>query len=221
MTDNDPTLTPMGPSTDAAASVTFSRRFLLLVGALVVVLAFVAAFAGARLGAPAAAPAPAPTVTVEPSPEPEAEADDAAEVVDEAELVETVLPAGSDVRAGRGTPAAAYGDEGDVYIDLDSTGIYLRQDGGWTRVGDIRTAAAENLTGAQGEKGATGAQGEAGATGAQGETGAAGADGADGTRVALATEAPSGACTGDDIVVDTVTVSFFQCVDGTWTAFGP
>lgn len=213
------------PPERSRGSSRLDNRTLVIVAAAVVILAFCAAFIGARLGAPATdALPPAATTT------PVVEVEDGTGDDDPVDVETTVLPAGSDVRAGTGTPSDAYGEDGDIFIDIETTGLYLHRDGSWMRFGDIRTAAAENLTGATGETGAqgeagaqgeTGQAGEAGETGARGEAGAPGAAGADGTRVALGTSSPSGACTGDDITVDTTTVAFYQCSEGSWVRFGP
>lgn len=185
---------------------------LIWIGVAVVLLSFVASFLGASLArsndaTTEAAATPAPT----------------AEEVDEAayeEALEEILPAGSAVRAGTGAPESGKGYEGDVYIDISTSDVYLFQDGDWTLVGNIRTSAAENLTGATGE---TGAQGETGATGETGAQGEAGAPGAPGTQVLLGQGAPEPErCTTDgDIFIDTDSVAFYECVGGEWTLFGP
>ena len=198
-------------SANAAKPAGVSRAMLIWVGVAVVLLSFVASFLGASLArsndADQAAATPAPTV----------------EEVDEAayeEALEEILPAGSAVRAGTGAPESGKGYEGDVYIDISTSDVYLFQDGDWTLVGNIRTSAAENLTGATGE---TGAQGETGEQGAQGETGETGAPGEPGTQVLLGQGAPdSERCTTDgDIFIDTETVQFYECLEGEWTLFGP
>ena len=192
----------------AAAPPAVSRAMLLWVAAAVVVLSFAAAFLGARLAQSGdgdeVAATPAPTA---------AEADDAAYE----EALEEILPAGSAVRAGTGVPEAGKGFEGDVYIDMSTSDVYLFQDGEWTIAGNIRASAAENLTGATGPEGAAGATGEQGAQGEQGEPGAPG------TQVTLGVGAPDSAkCTTDgDIYVDTETVVFYSCTAGAWTRFGP
>ena len=114
---------------------------LIWVGIAVVVLSFVAAFLGSWLARSAdsneAVATPTPTT---------AEIDEAAFE----EALEEILPAGSAVRAGTGVPESGKGYEGDVYIDISNADVYLFQDGDWTLVGNIRTSAAENLTGATG-----------------------------------------------------------------------
>ena len=134
-----------------------------------------------------------------------------------------VLPAGADVRAGLGVPDSAHGEEGDVFIDLESADVYVRGADGWRRAGNIRTSAVENLTGEQGEAGEQGEQGEAGEQGQQGDKGKPGASGKpgqpgrDGTQVVLGTESPQGACDNEgDVFVDTAEVRFYSCTDGTW-----
>lgn len=196
---------------------TVSRGWLIGIGIAVVVLSFVAAFLGASL---AGSGDVSETVA---SPSPTAEEGEAADEAAYEEALDEILPAGSAVRAGTGAPEAGKGYEGDVYIDLDTSDVYLFQDGEWTRVGNIRTSAAENLTGAtgpQGEQGAQGAQGEHGEQGEQGEQGEAGAPG---TQVTLGVGAPEPEkCTTDgDVYIDTEVVAFYECRGGSWTLFGP
>ena len=206
-------------TTDAAPepekkSASVSQATLIWVGIAVVVLSFVAAFLGSWL----ARSADADEAVATPTPT-SAEIDEAAYE----EALEEILPAGSAVRAGTGVPEAGKGYEGDVYIDISNSDVYLFQDGDWTLVGNIRTSAAENLTGAPGAAGEAGATGETGATGEQGATGEAGAPGAPGTQVLLGVGEPDPkTCTTDgDIYIDTTTVSFYECAAGDWTLFGP
>jgi hypothetical protein len=219
--DGNPQGTPPATSSSPPAatppakdSATVSRAMLLWVGVGVVVLSFVAAFLGSWLARSAdtaeAVATPTPT---------SAEIDEAAYE----EALAEILPAGSAVRAGTGVPEAGKGYEGDVYIDISNSDVYLFQDGEWTLVGNIRTSAAENLTGATGPEGAAGAQGEQGEQGAQGEQGEQGEPGAPGTQVSLGVGVPDPeTCTTDgDIYIDTETVEFYSCIAGEWTLFGP
>lgn len=205
---NDDRSGTAAPTAPPPAPVT--RGWLIGVGIAVVVLSFVAAFLGGWLARSAssdeAAPSPAPTVT--------------AEETDYEEALEDILPAGSAVRAGTGVPESGKGYEGDVYIDLETSDVYLFQDGDWTLVGNIRQHAAENLTGEQGPQGQQGAQGQ---PGAQGEQGAQGPPGEPGTQVSLGIGAPDPAeCTADgDIYIDTEAVTFYECSAGRWVGFGP
>lgn len=216
--DRNPQGTPPETSSSPPAatrpgkdSATVSRAMLLWVGVGVVLLSFVAAFLGSWLARSAdtteAVATPTPT---------SAEFDEAAYE----EALEEILPAGSAVRAGTGVPEAGKGYEGDVYIDISNSDVYLFQDGEWTLVGNIRTSAAENLTGATGPEGAAGAQGE---QGEQGDQGAQGEPGAPGTQVSLGVGVPDPeTCTTDgDIYIDTETVEFYSCIAGEWTLFGP
>jgi hypothetical protein len=209
MTDEQAPIDEQPPASapgEPAPSVT--RGWLIGLGVAIVVLSFVAAFLGgwlARSATTEAAPTPEPTPT--------------AESVDYEEALADILPAGSAVRAGTGAPEAGKGYEGDVYIDISNADVYLFQDD-WVLVGNIRTSAAENLTGETGAQGEQGASGEQGATGEQGEQGAAGAPG---TQVTLGVGAPeSERCTTDgDVYIDTETVEFYECAAGEWTLFGP
>jgi hypothetical protein len=201
--------TPPGPPRPPAAGV--SRAALIWIGVAVVVLSFVASFLGATLARSAdaddeAAPAPVPTVSES---QPSAE--------DYEEALEEILPAGAAVRAGAGVPESGKGYEGEVYIDIASSDVYLFRDGDWVNVGNIRASAAENLTGE------TGAAGETGETGSTGETGASGAPGTPGTQLSLGLGAPENeTCETDgDVYIDTEVVQFYECADGAWTLFGP
>ncbi|MDR6906266.1 type II secretory pathway pseudopilin PulG [Agromyces sp. 3263] len=201
------------PAAEPKRSSGVSRGFLIGVGVAIVLLSFLASFLGASLARSndTVEAAPTPTAT-------EAQLDEAAYE----EAIKEILPAGSAVRAGTGVPAEGKGYEGDVYIDISNSDVYLFQDGEWTLVGNIRTSAAENLTGATGATGATGETGATGATGAQGE---AGAPGAPGTQILLGQGEPEAdACTAPgDIYIDTSTapVSFYQCGEDAWTLVYP
>ncbi len=208
--------TPPGAAPDTATEpakkpASVSQAMLIWVGIAVVVLSFFAAFLGSWLARSAdaneAAATPPPTT---------AEIDEAAFE----DALEEILPAGSAVRAGTGVPESGKGYEGDVYIDISTADVYLFQDGDWTFVGNIRTSAAENLTGATGPAGEAGATGEQGATGETGETGAPGAPG---TQLTLGLGAPDNeTCTADgDVYIDTETVQFYECTDEEWVLFGP
>jgi hypothetical protein len=202
------------PSSAATASSAPARSgvglaALIWIGVAVVVLSFVASFLGATLARSndeAAAPAPVPTASES---QPSTEDYEAA--------LEEILPAGAAVRAGAGVPESGKGYEGEVYIDISTSDVYLFQDGEWVSVGNIRASAAENLTG---ETGAAGTPGDTGQTGA---TGATGAPGTPGTQLSLGLGAPEDetCATDGDIYIDTETVEFYECAAGTWTLFGP
>lgn len=198
------------PVAAAPAPAGVTRTALIWIGVAVVLLSFVASFLGATLArsadAPEAEPVPVPTASAtQPSTE------------DYEEALQEILPAGAAVRAGAGVPEAGKGYEGEVYIDISTSDVYLFKDGEWVKVGNIRASAAENLTGE------TGATGETGETGATGETGETGAPGAPGTQLSLGLGAPENeTCETDgDVYIDTEVVEFYECVDGTWTLFGP
>lgn len=143
------------PAKDEPASPV-TRGWLIGFGIAIVVLSFVAAFLGgwlARSASTEAAATPEPTPT--------------AESVDYEEALDDILPAGSAVRAGTGAPEPGKGYEGDVYIDISSADVYLFQDD-WVLVGNIRTSAAENLTGEQGPQGGAGRDGRTGRGGRAG-----------------------------------------------------
>jgi hypothetical protein len=206
---------PRSPATaDAPAKPAgVSRAMLLWVGVAVVLLSFVASFLGATLARSAdaneAVATPSPTT---------AQVDEAAYE----EALAEILPAGSAVRAGSGAPESGKGYDGDVYIDIATSDVYLFADGDWTLVGNIRTSAAEHLTGATGATGATGETGATGKPGATGAPGASGAPGEPGTQVVLGAGVPAPeTCTADgDIFIDTETVTFYECTGGAWELSG-
>ena len=190
---------PAPAPTPAPAGV--SRTALIWIGVAVVVLSFVASFLGATLArsndANEAVPAPTASET-----QPSTEEYEAA--------LEEILPAGAAVRAGAGVPESGKGYEGEVYIDISTSDVYLFRDGEWVSVGNIRASAAENLTG------------ETGGTGAAGETGAPGAPG---TQISLETDAPGDEpCQTDGdlyIYLNTDAAEFYECTDAEWTLVWP
>ncbi|WP_243073636.1 hypothetical protein [Microbacterium sp. SS28] len=212
---SDPSQTPTTRSAPGGAAPQkggIGLGALIGVGVGVVLLSFVAAFLGARLaGSTDAAPEPTSSVVApEPTPIPTEEYE---------AIIEEILPAGSAVRAGQGVPTAGKGYEGDVYINVKTSDVYVFRDGQWVWAGNIRESAAENLSGEPGAAGAAGAQGPAGEQGEQGEQGAAGAAG---TQVLLGTGAPDNAtCVADgDVYIDTSVSAFYECSAGTWTQSG-
>jgi hypothetical protein len=126
------------------------------------------------------------------------------------EIVKDLLPAGSAVRAGTGAPESGKGYEGDVYIDRSNADVYVFQDD-WVWVGNIKTNAAENLTGETGAAGTPGAPGEAGAPGTAG------------TQVLLGEGKPDNqTCQTDgDVFIDVTANAYYQCTGGKWELFGP
>ena len=190
----------MNASRTKAAAAAVTQRTLMWFGLGVVLLSFFAAFLGSWLARSVDTTQPAPSASATASPDYE-------------EMLAEVLPAGSAVRAGSGPPESGKGYEGDVYIDIVSADVYLFQED-WTWVGNLRAAAAENLTGEQGPQGE---QGPAGPQGAAGEPGAAG------TQVTLGTSAPDdAACTADgDVYIDAQAVRFYECTESGWRLFGP
>ena len=156
--------TPKAPAPTAApapAPAGVSRTALIWIGVAVVVLSFVASFLGATLArsndANEAVPAPTASET-----QPSTEEYEAA--------LEEILPAGAAVRAGAGVPESGKGYEGEVYIDISTSDVYLFKDGEWVHVGTSaprppRTSRARPVRRAKpahrwtGETGAPGAPG--------------------------------------------------------------
>ena len=122
------------------------------IGIGVILLSFVASFLGARLSQTTAEPEPTPTPL------------SSAEYV---AALEEILPAGSAVLAGTGAPESGKGYEGDVYIDVSTSDVYVFRGDDWELAGNIRENAAENLTGETGPAGETGGTGEPGEPGTQ------------------------------------------------------
>src|SRR6478736_1955285 len=204
MSDGQTNPTPTPGSTAAAPPPAgVSRTALIWIGVAVVVLSFVAAFLGSWLARSAESDeeeaAPTPTASESATVSPDYE-----------EIISEILPAGSAVRAGTGAPESGKGYEGDVYIDRKTADVYVFQDD-WVWVGNIRTNAAENLTGESGPAGTPGAPGEAGAPGTAG------------TQVLLGEVPPDNkTCETDgDIYIDTVLGQFWECTGGEWTPSGP
>ena len=196
------------PAAPAPAGV--SRAALIWIGVAVVVLSFIASFLGATLARSNDTPEAVPAPTASES-QPSTEDYEAA--------LEEILPAGAAVRAGVGVPEAGKGFEGEVYIDLSTSDVYLFKDEAWVPVGNIRASAAENLTGE------TGAAGAAGDTGATGETGATGAPGTPGTQILLEeTEPMNDSCQADGdiyIYLNPAGPQFYECTDSDWTLVWP
>ena len=199
---------PAAATAPAPAPAGVSRTALIWIGVAVVVLSFVASFLGATLArsndANEAVPAPTASET-----QPSTEEYEAA--------LEEILPAGAAVRAGAGVPESGKGYDGEVYIDISTSDVYLFKDGEWVPVGNIRASAAENLTGE------TGAAGETGGTGATGETGAPGAPG---TQISLDEVEPPDECEAEgDIYIylnaGTGAAQFYECTDGAWVLVWP
>ena len=165
------------------------------IGIAVVLLSFLASFLGASLARTTAEPTPTPTPTPIST--------DAYE-----DALEEILPAGAAVRVGSGSPEEGKGYEGEAYIDVSTSNVYVFRDGAWVLAGNIRQSAAENLTGEAGPPG---------------ETGAPGTPGEAGTQLALGIGAPDDeTCAADgDVYIDTESLEFYECAGGTWTLFGP
>ena len=86
--------------------------------------------------------------------------------------------AGSQWFEGPGAPAAGLGNNGDDYLDLNTSDVYKKNAGTWALVGNIKgvtgPAGPGGLTGAQGSTGPLGPIGMQGSTGPQGVQGPTG-----------------------------------------------
>ena len=119
--------TPKAPAPTAApapAPAGVSRTALIWIGVAVVVLSFVASFLGATLARSndTTEAVAAPTASES---QPSTEEYEAA--------LEEILPAGAAVRAGAGVPESGKGYEGEVYIDISTSDVYLFKDGDWVK----------------------------------------------------------------------------------------
>ncbi len=79
---------------------------------------------------------------------------------------------GKDVLNGKVNPEASQGKDGDKYVNTETGDVFVKNNGTWEKVGNIR--------GAKGDKGDTGVVGPKGDKGEKGDAGAAGRDGKDG-----------------------------------------
>lgn len=201
-------------------TVTVSKSTAIWVVVGAVIVAIVAALLGGWIGGSIAArDEAAPAVSATPTPEvsesPEPDEPDEAEIDDELQdIIDDILPAGADVRAGRGAPSNDTGATGDIYINLTNSDVYVRRDSGWERVGNLRVDTAENLRGEQGAQGVPGAPGDAGAPGTPGQ---------DGTQVVLGADAPDADATCEpdgSVYIDTSSSTYYSCVDAGWVQFG-
>ena len=96
--------------------------------------------------------------------------------------------------ADAGEPDNANGNDGDLYLDIDSNNIYQKQTGAWVLI--------TNIQGAQGAQGDQGEQGNAGTNGATWTAGAVAPDNANGSN--------------GDFYLDTATYNVYQKQAGTW-----
>lgn len=140
--------------------------------------------------------------------------------ISEAEMISS---AGTEVRAGHGTPSKEYGAEGDIYLNVSNGDVFLRTADEWNFEANLAALAHERLTDPQGETDDTtqpDAPASVGPIGPQGEPGEKGQDGEDGTQVSLGSEKPTDTCEQeDDIFINVKDMEFFTCVDSEWKAF--
>jgi hypothetical protein len=121
---------------------------------------------------------------------------------------------GSIWHVGLGSPATDVGQNGDFYLDSNSSNVYVKTSGSWS-------SSIANIKGATGSTGAAGAQGTAGAQGATGLTGAAGADGtvwyveSGDPRIE-----PFGSGKNGDFYLDCSTSKIYKKSSGEWTLHG-
>ena len=188
-----------------------SPALLIWVGIAVVLLSFLAAFLGSMLAnsnEPTAAEAtPAPTISE----------DDRAAYE---EAIEEILPAGAAVRAGTGVPESGKGYEGEVYIDISTSDVYLFQDDDWTLVGQHprRGGREPHRRDRRGRCSRCDGRDRCDRRDRRDRC-----PGAPGTQLNLGVGAPQNdTCTADgDVYIDTETVAFYECSNGEWKLFGP
>jgi len=51
---------------------------------------------------------------------------------------------GTSLRTGKGVPVSSLGSDGDSYIDTDSWDYYVKENGAWTKIGNIKGADGKN-----------------------------------------------------------------------------
>ena len=114
---------------------------------------------------------------------------------------------GVSVRVGTGAPAAKLGYEGDSYIDLSSFDFYVKMNGFWAKMG--------NLKGSIGQTGPQGPQGEQGEKGEKGDKGDRGASLLTGN----GSPSPFTGIVGDSYV-DLQTLKVYQKQENGWVLIG-
>ncbi len=75
---------------------------------------------------------------------------------------------GTSVRTGKGEPSESLGNDGDSYIDLSNFDFYVKEDGKWSKEGNIKGEKGEK--GDKGENGSNGSSGKPGNDGTPGKT---------------------------------------------------
>ena len=125
---------------------------------------------------------------------------------------------GSSVLAGDSDPAADKGKDGDVYINVTSWDFFLKLDGSWRNLGNLKGEKGDKGDkGDQGEKGDKGDQGEKGDKGDQGEKGDKGEDGEDGASVLTGYGRPADSKGKDgDSFIDLKSFDFYVKSNGHW-----
>ena len=105
---------------------------------------------------------------------------------------------GSSVLTGTGVPASTLGNDGDSYIDTETFDFYSKNNGSWSKVGNIK-----------------------GSTGEQGEIGSQGEEGKKGTSLLSGSGVPSSDLGNDgDSYIDTTTFDFYSKANGEWKKYG-
>ncbi len=111
---------------------------------------------------------------------------------------------GLSLLVGEESPDNSLGKNGDTYIDTTSFDYYLKKDGTWTKLGNI--------------KGSDGVDGEKGEQGIQGEKGN---DGSDGLSILSGQGEPNNSLGKDgDSYINTLTFDYYFKNDGAWTKIG-
>ncbi len=150
---------------------------------------------------------------------------------------------------GKGVPSNANGKVGDLYLDLNTGDVYVKNSSNaWVKEANIKGEKGDDGTGAtgpqgpQGEKGDTGATGPQGPQGEKGDTGATGPQGPQGEKGDTGATGPQGPQgpqgeagngwhTGNgtpdnsigidgDLYFDTDSYDYYIKADGVWTKKG-
>ena len=120
---------------------------------------------------------------------------------------------GASVLTGSGAPSSDLGKDGDSYIDTLTFDYYVKADGSWSKVG--------NLKGEDGKDGADGVNGKDGQDGKDGANGKDGVDGKDGTSLRTGNGVPPSSLGKDgDSYIDLDTFDYYVKDDGLWTKQG-
>lgn len=120
---------------------------------------------------------------------------------------------GSSFLTGEGEPSSTLGNDGDTYLDLSTYDLYTKENGVWTKKGNIKGSDGED--GADGKDGKDGVDGKDGTNGANGTNGENGKDGENGAHYGetftVTFDANGGSLPSD--ASNSIEVAWGDCVD--------